>query len=194
MPARAHATLVAGCGFLSRHAPEAAVSGSPWAHKVHDRVTANHLRELDRFLSVLLEEIARTIGGPEHDADRFERANSTARMLRIVERITGTPSDAHLRLRAIGRIAQRLRRDQRPAKAHLLASDMLLASGGAPSGTGGQAGGGLRLSREAVQSISIFYRDLGDRLMEEARLFPVNIDFSADDTYLCQANVACDGI
>lgn len=158
MPVRAHATLIAGCDFISRHKVTPAVR-NPWADKVHNRMVANRLRELDRFLSVLLEEVAAALGGLSHDAKRFARTGSTARKLRMVEGMAGKPSGHDARLRAIGRVAARLRRGDGQMVTASHSSDVLLAGGGRQPG-----------EQQVLQSISEFYRHLGNQWIKEVPL------------------------
>lgn len=177
MLAHAHATLVTGCAFVERHSFRPGLSG-PWARGVHNRMTANHLRELDRFLCVLLEEAASLLGGPDHDAPRFARLRKTSEKLGIVERAIGLPGGHDSRLAAIRRIAARLRRSSPASQAE----DILLACD-AP----------LDLPL-ALQSIARFYRDLGDQLMKKLLVKKQIIDFSETFAHMGDANVACDGI
>jgi len=175
--ARAHATLATGCAFVERHPFPPRFPG-PWAHGVHNRMTANHLRELDRFLCVLLEEAASLLGGPGHDAPRFARMRRTSDKLRAVERAVGLPGGHGGRLAAIRRIAARLRRSSPASQAE----DILLACG-AP----------LDLP-SALQSIARFYRDLGDQLMKKILVQKQIVDFAESRVHIGTANVACDGI
>jgi hypothetical protein len=194
MLARAHATLLAGCDFVSRHPVSMAVPTSPLARKVHHRMMANRLRELDQFLCVLLEEVAAALGGITHDAARFGQTSNTSKKLRLVEDMVGKVSQDDARLRAIIRVAVRLRRaDQhRTVPAHT--RDILLASGEWPRDAELTSRAELRLTPQAFQSIAGFYRDLGDRWIKEVSFSGVKLDFKTDDAYLNKANVACDGI
>ena len=153
---RAHATLVAGCDFVSQRQWEVSHARTlpcPWTQGVHNRLLANYLRELDRFLCVLLEEAALSLGGPDHDARRFARLRKTSDKLKLVEHMIGMPSRHDARLGAIRRIATRLRRpgticQPSHAKDISLACDVSLET------------------PLALQSIARFYRDLGDDLMK----------------------------
>jgi len=169
----AHVTLVAACDFAAHHALRPAVSGCGRAQWINNRAMANRLRELDRFLSILLDDVAGMLTGvpaaPRQDAVRRARADGSAGKLRRIEGMTGTPSDDHARLRAIGRIAARLRHDDRPIHASSLSGDLRLAVGQSASAACFQAGNRFSLSAEAMGSISLFYRDLGDRLVKQIR-------------------------
>ena len=169
----AHVTLVAACDFAAHHALRPAVSGCGRAQWINNRAMANRLRELDRFLSILLDDVAGMLTGvpaaPRQDAVRRARADGSAGKLRRIEGMTGTRSDDHARLRAIGRIAARLRHDDRPIHASSLSGDLRLAVGQSASAACFQAGNRFSLSAEAMGSISLFYRDLGDRLVKQIR-------------------------
>ena len=151
--ARAYATLVSGCEFVSQHPIRNDVS-CPWARRVQNRLVANHIRELDRFLCVLLEEAAVLLAEADHDASRFARLKRTSDKLDRVENMTGSPSQSTARLVAIRRISIRLRRPEEsssPAYAH----DISLVCGAS-----------LPMSL-ALPSIAGFYRSLADRLALE---------------------------
>jgi len=177
MLASAHATLVTGCDFVARR-PSLPDVSCPWKHGVHDRMTANQLRELDRFLCVLLEEAAALLSGPDHDAARFARLRKTAEKLHIVEGMIGMPSDHGRRLAAIRRIAARLRQPCPTPQAR----DIALACGTA-----------LELPL-ALQSIARFYRDLGDHLMKNIMARNKILEFSGACPQVESAIVACGGI
>ncbi|HZV19458.1 MAG TPA: hypothetical protein VFF84_12285 [Sphingobium sp.] len=158
---RAHATLVTGCDFVAQRRFQPGIACS-WTRGVHNRMTANHLRELDRFLCVLLEEGAALLGGADHDAPAFARLRKTSEKLFIVQQMVGTPTDHASRLAAIRRIAARLRRSSPASQA----KDISLAC---------EAPLDLPL---AVQSIALFYRDLGNELMKKILVQRQILDFS----------------
>src|SRR5690606_2648096 len=119
------------------------------------RVIANRLRELDRFLSVLLDEIAVRLEGPAHDGERFARTSNTSKKLQIVESMTGAPSGDDVRLRVFGGIVASMRRG-RDMSAARRSGDPLAVTGD------------VDLDQVlALGWISEFYRNLGDRLMKE---------------------------
>ena len=182
----AHATLVTGCDFVSRRQSQIGQSqialSCPWTRGVHNRLLANHLRELDRFLCVLLEEAALLLGGPDHDVRRFARLRKTSEKLRLVERMTGMSGGHAARLAAIRRIAMRLRRPEETCPPSSHARDISLACGVPP---------GMPLT---LPSIARFYRDLGDELMKEISIRTQILDFSGTVAHMQEAIVACDGI
>jgi hypothetical protein len=194
MLAHAHATLLAGCDFVSRHPVMTVVSRSPLARKVRNRMMANRLRELDWFLGVLLEEAAAALDGSSHDAERFGLMSNTAKKLRLVEEMAGKVSQDDARLRAIGRVAVRLRRADRCRTAPAHERDIRLAGGDPLRDPWSSGDAEPRLTPQDFQSIAGFYRNLGDRWIKEVTLACVKLDFKPSDAYLKEANVACDGI
>lgn len=175
---RAHANLVAGCDFVARRQFRISLNCS-WSRRVHDRLLANHLRELDRFLCVLLEEAALLLGGPDHDAPGFAQLRKTSRKLHLVEQMTGRAGGHAVRLAAIRRVALHLRQYDKPfARCH--GRDIVLACGSRQ---------GTPLS---LQPIARFYHDLGNDLMRDIQI--LILDFSCRHPYISNANVACDGI
>lgn len=66
------------------------------------KVIGNSLRELDRFLNLLIDEIAAIILEPGISAD-LKRQRNTPNKLRAVRAAMVLPSPDHARLRAIGR-------------------------------------------------------------------------------------------
>lgn len=98
---RAHATLRRGAVFF-------AASLRPWnppagpiqsiTHRLRSKVIGNGLRELDRFLSILIDEAARR----QHLPTAPSRRN-TANKLREFRQAMALPSDDRGRLLALGR-------------------------------------------------------------------------------------------
>ena len=171
-----YSTLLAGCEFVSRYPiVEGIASGRTpsLAAKVQMRVTANRIRELDRFLAVLLNDTVGQISGAGHDAEQFDRISNTSKKLLAVEHLVGMASADHGRLRAMGRIAARLRGPSHHWRAPSLIADMGLARGGA--GGGGDELGKIDLSHGKaiiplslnLATISSFYQDIGRRVIQE---------------------------
>jgi hypothetical protein len=92
------ATLARATAFLG------AGHGGPFGA----RTFANGLRELDRFLSLLIDEVASSALPPAMDRVAFARQRNTANKLRGVRAALGLGSPDHERLRAIGRSRERL--------------------------------------------------------------------------------------
>lgn len=93
--ARACETLHRGTAFFAQGPGRAGWTGGA----VHARVLANGLRELDRFLSVLLDAVA-AAHCPEL---RVEHLRNTANKLELVHRQLGLPPPDRARWRAMGR-------------------------------------------------------------------------------------------
>jgi len=170
---RAHVTLAAGCAFLMRTVEGR--TASPAA--VYARLQGNRLRELDRFLSILLDETAQAVHGPGHDASGYARLRNTPNKLRLVagmQRRAGSATvSMEIRLRAIGRISACLNHCSGVVHAPGLHRDVLLAGGRAGealavSRTIGPVSDKLRLSPETLHAIALFYREIGDRLWVQA--------------------------
>lgn len=101
------ATMIRATAFLG-----AGGVGAPAA-----AVIANSLRELDRFLSVLIDAVARDARPAGLDHRAFERQRNTPNKLRLIHATLGMPSPDQDRLRAIGRTRERLFHDARAARA-----------------------------------------------------------------------------
>lgn len=67
------------------------------------KVLGNGLRELDRFLSVLIDEVAATIDIEDDARALLSTRRNTANKLRSLLAVVGRGSPDHLRLRALGR-------------------------------------------------------------------------------------------
>lgn len=175
---RAHATLIAGCAFLLRTVE--ARTASPM--EIYARLQGNRLRELDRFLSILLDETARAVSGPGHDALGFARLRNTPNKLRLIATMrpgdgTGAMTGIDGRLRAIGRISACLNHCSGVVYAPGVHGDVLLAGGRVGEVAGGFAvlprslslvSDRLQLTPDTLDAISIFYREIGDRLLLHA--------------------------
>lgn len=175
------ATLIAGCEFVSRNPVMIdALALDPATRltaKVHMRVTANRMRELDRFLAVMLNEAAGRIGGAAHDAEQFDRISNTSKKLHAVELLMGMAGADHARLRAMGRIAARLRGASHHWRALSMMSDLAMmgdlefaeAEGGAGKGARRDPSHGKGITSLSLNlvTISAFYQAIGHRLADE---------------------------
>lgn len=92
------ATLFLGNGLSMTGSPGATAINGP----LRNKVIGNSLRELDRFLSVLIDEIAGMVLPREASAG-FARQRNTANKYRTLRLALVLPSPDHARLRAIGR-------------------------------------------------------------------------------------------
>jgi hypothetical protein len=66
-------------------------------------VIGNSLRELDRFLNLLADEVARTLAQSRDDLHAIRREHNTANKIRALRDRRGLGSPDHARLRALGR-------------------------------------------------------------------------------------------
>ncbi len=133
------------------------------------RVTANRIRELDRFLAVLLNDTAGQISGAGHDAEMFDRISNTSKKLLAVEQLVGMAAADHDRLRAMGRIAARLRGPSHHWRAASLIADMGIAGGEIKEGGKADLSYGKAVIPLSLNlaTISSFYQDIGRRVIQE---------------------------
>ena len=167
-----YSTLLAGCEFVSRYPVvegSASVRTPSLAAKVQMRVTANRIRELDRFLAVLLNDTAGQISGAGHDAELFDRISNTSKKLLAVEQLVGMAAADHDRLRAMGRIAARMRGPSHHWRAASLIADMGIAGGGETEGAKKDLSHGKAVIPLSLNlaTISSFYEDIGRRVIQE---------------------------
>lgn len=80
-------------------------SGGPLAIEGPGRakVIGNGLRELDRFLNLLIDEVAALIAPAGIDRVLFAQQRNTANKLRAIRAAMALPNPDHDRLRAVGR-------------------------------------------------------------------------------------------
>ena len=99
--ARADATLRSGARFLAAGLQAGGVTGArpaPITGRFRTKVLGNGLRELDRFLNVLVDEVAVAGGSRPAPTER-----NTANKLRALLPLFDQPEGEHARLRALGR-------------------------------------------------------------------------------------------
>lgn len=100
----AHRTLARATTFLGNGLSMEAIRQGPrpivGPHRA--KVIGNSLRELDGFLNLLIDEVARSVL-PFDDQAAFRRQRNTANKLRTIRAAMAMPSPDHARLRAIGR-------------------------------------------------------------------------------------------
>ncbi|MGE4431201.1 MAG: hypothetical protein AB7E05_10730 [Sphingobium sp.] len=174
----AYATLNAGCAFFEQRADEQPVSDGGWAHIAHARMTGNRLRELDRFLSVLIEAVASGLDDRGHDRAGLARLRNTARKLRLVEDMTGAASGADARLRAIGRVTACLHHCTGRIHADSIHEDVRIAGGVAVAGSFSGGSGRLRIEPQTILAICAFYRDMGDWMLLRTAPARRDLDFA----------------
>lgn len=193
----AHLTLRRGTTFLSGSARRGTYG--PAANMLHDdtavRLLGNGLRELDRFLTVLIEEVASSLGAADHDRYAFARLRNTANKLRAVRGMMDLANPDDLWLRAVGRLRVCLHHcrgeDRRPGSRdafQLTGCDVIERR---DAGTIRRT---LVLTPPALEAISHGYRRMGDELVAElGRWGTAKLDFPASCGHHNPANVACDG-
>ena len=100
MATLARATLFLGAGLrtVERDCAPLAIEGPGRA-----KVIGNGLRELDRFLNLVIDEVAALIASPGIDGVRFARQRNTANKLWVIRAAMALPSPDHERLRTVGR-------------------------------------------------------------------------------------------
>lgn len=98
--AQAHGTLSRAAAFFLDGPGRAGWTGG----KLHAKVVGNGLRELDRFLSVLLDELAeRSSHWPDDEVVAFARTRNTASKLALFSTRMGLPDPDLGGWRALGR-------------------------------------------------------------------------------------------
>ena len=177
-----HATLANACAFLIRHsAPAHPATPS----LIRLRRAGNCLKELDRFLTLLLDACARAGGMAARDLPSFERWTNTAGKLR---RISGSSAETQ-RLQAIDRLRRTACGDERGRPPAMLIKDLAIATSGATSGEKPAES----LTNAALAAIAEFYLGIGNKLLLQSIESPPALDFSKAKAHLGVANVACDG-
>jgi len=180
-----HATLAKACTFLIRHrAP--AHPNSPALTRL--RRAGNCLKELDRFLTLLLDARARTDGMAARDLPAFERWTNTAGKLR---RISGSGTETQ-RLQAIDRLRRTACGDMCGRPRALLIKDLAIATSGAAHPFPGHEPA-ESLTNAALAAIAEFYLEIGNHLLLDCTNSRPALDFSETKAHLGVANVACDG-
>ena len=196
----AYDALVGGCGFLMGRARN--TSPVPTTKPlVALRRAGNCLNELDRLLTILLDEGARLQGLPPRERTAFERSHDTPRKLRRLDALTGMAGTETQRLQAIARLRRIASGDLCGIPRAMLARDLASATGGL-IGLVEAGDTGLFLSDATLAIIARFYLGIAERLAlgqgcggVAGRTHPANLlDFSTDKPHLKLANVACDGI
>lgn len=192
--------MTRGCEFLIRRGRAGHKSADrPRIHaKVALRRVGNCLKELDRLLSLLLDECVGVGGMAAAKRRAFERSHDTSRKLRRVDRLNGCFTPDTIRLRAIGRIREVACNDQVLAHVPWASHDMAVATAGQPGRNADDRDkDSLRLwevSDEALGAIAGFYLSIAKRVLGYYGVAGVQLDFSTDRAQTIRAIVACDGI
>ncbi|MPT49211.1 MAG: hypothetical protein E2598_12475 [Sphingobium sp.] len=178
----AYETLNSGCAFFIRSAEDQPQSLGPQARYAFHRLMGNRLRELDRFLSVVLDEIVLMSAISGQDALTFSRWRNTARKLAKVEQILRTTTGDAKWLAAIGRICACLHHCGGKIHDAGLLQDVTMISARAEAGYKVMPpliSEPLMLCPVTIYAIGGFYHILGDRLVAQAVLNPTR-DFPSD--------------
>jgi hypothetical protein len=167
---RAYATLQRGSRFLGTGLGGPGALPRAIAGRYRAKVIGNGLRELDRFLNLLVGEAARC-GGIALPTDERNTANKLARLRRALS----MPDPDHARLVALAH--------SRDCLFYCAGTVLRGDKGDAGAMTIGWRGAGGRLKRVAVgaelavtvtdlSEVCRYYLDLADRLLAEARSIP----------------------
>ena len=148
---------------MALRADEGAVNACRWGEVAHVRLLGNRLLELDRFLSVLIDEILGAVAGADGQGAASPSLRNTARKLHQLDIMAGS-DDA--RLRAIGRIAAIFRHCDGVIHNVAIHDDMRLAEGLQPLAVNiGERGARLHMTPLTIVAICDFYREIGGRLL-----------------------------
>jgi hypothetical protein len=135
------------------------------------RVIGNGLRELDRFLNVLLDEVAAATGWVRADLQRLGRQRNTANKLGAVYGATTLPPDLLPRLRALARNRDCLfYNDGWVRRGDTRAASAMTTGWPAPSGEDGLAialGERLFVCEDTLAWICDLYRRIADDLIRD---------------------------
>jgi len=153
--------MVRGCRFLidraARDAP--AMRGCERTARVTLRLAGNCLKELDRFLAILIDEHAQSAEAPSRHGASAEGDADTARKLSRIKAVKGRfPADV-LRLRAIGRVRAFATGHSPVSPGTRLAHDLAIAAHGqglVPT----RHGATPVISDQALAAIAEFYLSL----------------------------------
>jgi hypothetical protein len=145
------------------------------------RLVGNALRELDRFLNVLADELAQVIGVPA-----APRQHNTANKLRDIGSLRLSVAD-HRRLRALGRSRERLARGRGLRSAGDGGAPWEFAARGAadPADRRGRSpvvGDTMVVTGDDLASIAAFYRRLATTIARAAAVAPIGDEESARPT------------
>jgi hypothetical protein len=167
---RAYSTLARGSGFLAqslrvRAKPGAAgLTGAGGA-----KVVGNGLRELDRFLNLLLDEAAVTILPPDFDHVAFARRHNVASKIGDLYGLAGLAAPDAGRLRAIGRVRACLHHCRGVVHDPLLWDDLGIAAGKGSESRRHDPAERLAVSFGELGRICAFYAQSGDGLVAACR-------------------------
>jgi hypothetical protein len=163
---RAYTTLVRGSDFLSRSLQARAEIGQDsLAGAGGAKVVGNGLRELDRFLSLLLDEAAAAICPADFDGAGFVRSHNVANKIDAFYDLAGAGSSDTDRLRAIGRVRACLHHCRGIVHDPSLWRDLRVAAGDGPRDGLPKPADRLTVTFDELGRICGFYARSGAGLM-----------------------------
>ena len=174
--ARACAALCRGSNFFAAwlwSSDTDAVRAPSLTSEHRSKVIANGLRELDRFLNILIDEVSLGHSLPARPGQR-----NTANKLRNLRDALGLPHEDHERLLALGRSRECLfhcggrvsRGDNRQSRALTLGWSK--GEGAGRALTRVPVGSAIVVSRADIESVCHFYRRLAEDLASPFGLLP----------------------
>lgn len=180
----------------------------PWSG-VPSKVLGNGLRELDRFLSVLIDEVAAATDIDDDALAMLRTRRNTANKLRMLNVTLGRDSPDHRRLRALGRSRDcffycggLVRRADSRAESFMTTGwpNRSVEAGSALMKL--PLGRRLTLDHADIADICRFYDRLADELLAASRPFSNKVSppplksvaFSREYAHISLAIVACDGL
>lgn len=163
----AHRTLVRGSAFLAHslraRACENGEGGGTIAGPGGAKVVGNGLRELDRFLSLMIDEAACIVAPAGFDKAAFARRRNVADKIRRFHILAGIDPADDARLRAIGRVRDCLHHCRGIVHDAGLHDDLRIAGGGVAERPTADAR--LAVSFDALSRICGFYAAAGAGLV-----------------------------
>lgn len=177
---RAHATLNRGAAHVTLWAQSDTAGEVSTGTRVRTRMVGNCLRELDRFLSVCMDETALHLDAPGQWDPAFTRLHNTPNKLCLVEARIGAMTSRHVRLRAIGRISACLHHCSGRIHDARIYGDVALAHGAdweAIPSTGPLPADleRLKLTGLTIVRIGAFYREIAEDLLAGVLRGPARI-------------------
>ena len=168
----AYGTLMRATVFLSSSLRVRSTGGrgggDDLPHAGGAKVVGNGLRELDRFLCLLLDEAVGGISPPTFDRAAFGRQRNAANKLRAFHRIAGLDAPDGERLRAIGRVRDCLHHCRGIVHDEAVHADLHFASA-TPASDRMSDTPRLSISFDALARICQFYGETGTGLMQVLR-------------------------
>lgn len=163
----AYRTLIRGSAFLAASLQARATGGRGGGDVLPDargaKVVGNGLRELDRFLCLLLDEAVQRVAPPTFDHLAYARRNNVARKARDFHGVAGLAHADEARLRAIGRVRACLHHCRGIVHNPALFGDVRIAA--ASCGGEDRRGRRLELTFDDLARICRFYAEFAAVLM-----------------------------